>query len=331
MSSLVRINQTRASLPWLTPPASISRFSLVPEDQRHRPRPQATGEGESAQPSGEHGVGGVISNVFQGLSRFFLGGEERQHGSDDAHPDSQHAEDHRNDAAQHNEVTGSRPPGSFSRPVSPTVDEDPDQAIPGPSNNTTVSSDDPAQVQPTESIPADNHPQSSVPLADGRNNGPSANPSDNSASRFIPSFFDQRSGSPLAYGTARSPGLMGTASYFGRVSSPPAQDRINNINTSSERNLPHSSDPARDQPGSSSAATIPSRSPSTVLSHTQNQSDATIEEQSAPQPSPHPVYPTLIPAEHRERHARREAMLRQAEGREQQSTGEAGGDHTLPE
>lgn len=329
MPRLVRVDRTHASLPSLTLPAFTSRFSLVPEDARHRPRPEAPGEGESTNASGEHGVGGVISNVFQGLSRFFLGGEERPHGSDEAHPDAQGTADGRNDAAQHNDSTTSRPPGSFPRSVSPTVDQDPDQAIPESSNTATAISGDPARSGSAVSGPADNHPQSSVPFTDGPNNGPSTNPSDNSASRFISSFFDQRSGSPLAHGNARSPGPMGTASYFGRVSSPPAQDRVNNTNTPSQRDLPHSSD--RNQPGSSSAATIPSHSPPTVISHTQNQFDNAVEEQPARQPSPHPVYPTLIPAEHRERHARREAMLRQAEGHDEQSTDEAGGTHALPE
>ncbi|GHJ85054.1 hypothetical protein NliqN6_1456 [Naganishia liquefaciens] len=321
-------------VPWLKENGTcpVCRFSLVPQDQRNAPRPHPTGEGETVNASSEHGVGGVISNVFQGLSRFFLGGDERPHHQDEAHPGFQRTEDHRNDAAPRDDFMASRPPGSFPRPISPTVDEHPYQAIPASSSAATGSVDNTLQPAPS----AEDAHQSSASLS---TDNPDARPAemipDTSGSRFMSSVFDPRSGSPLARGNAASPGPIGTASYLGRVSSPPEQDRDNTGNTASRVDLPNPSTPNSSQmvlghDTATATSTHPPSSPSPSTSQTQNPASDPAREQ-ARQPSPHPVYPTSIPAEHRERHARREAMLRQAEGREEHFTGETGADHTLPE
>lgn len=343
---------------------SRSRFSLVPESERNRPRAQAHEEDTYANsplpsipnPLGEHGVGGVLNNVFHNISRFFTGGnEEHPPGQDDNtnNPAEQRQENHptaRSDSA----ASASHPPGAFPRPVSPTVDDHPDHPI-----NTRSNATDDSHVtlnptnQPVNPFDRARTPEHASPdHEDVRDmDRPQQTASaDNSASRFLSNLFEQRGGSPLS-GTSnpRSPGPMGTASYFGRTSSPPQFLRnTSNPPSGPNRVIPDAS--ASEQPADASLITSqsdsqekknsvqpPAVSPSIIserrdtasTEETSPNSEQNKPEQHPQQNSHEPIYPTLIPAEYRERQARREAMIREQEERSERSQGHPTDEHAV--
>jgi hypothetical protein len=171
-----------------------------------------------------------------------------------------------------------------------------------------------------------------------------------SAARFLTNLFDQRGGSPLSGSShPQSPGPMGTASYFGRTSSPPQFVR-NPSNppfvptrdfpsTSNQEPRPNASSPA---PHSQSPETKETATPSSI-SHLPNSetnnttkteeshpaSDQSKHEQQTQEVPQEPIYPTVIPAEYRERQARREAMIREQEQRSERTRGDSTDEHTV--
>ncbi|KAJ9110276.1 hypothetical protein QFC19_001679 [Naganishia cerealis] len=319
---------------------------VLPESERNRPRTQAQQENAHANsplppipnPLGEHGVGGVINNVFHNISRFFTGGDE-QHAGHDENVNSTEQEGRASVSAESagSATSTSNPPGAFPRPVSPTVDDHPDHPINIRSNGTDNSHD--TRTSTTQNATSSDRatlPEHAVPdhedVRDMARLQPDAS-ADNSAARFISSLFDQRGGSPLSgNGNPRSPGPMGTASYFGRTSSPPHFIR-NPSNPPLGSNRDFSGTSVSERPSSvilteaqgqsrETSSSIPSPS---VAEHSGANADTTArteephstseqdKDQQHLQVSPMPTYPTVIPAEYRERQARREAMIREQE------------------
>jgi hypothetical protein len=278
-------------------PSAPSRFSLVPEEQRNRPHTQTSGD----HASGEQGAGGIISNVFQGISRFFLGGEDQHHEPDHAHSEPQRTEGNQ-EAARHGSAS-ERPPGSFPRAVSPTVDEDPDQAVHDLLNRAVRSGF--ASTSGAQGL-TDERPSARPSLHDN----PHAHPqtvSGNSAA--VSNIYDQSS--------STSVGNSNTTTSS-------TQDRGPG-SSSAEREVPRSSaaqDGAKHELDSSRAR--PSSSSNTNSANHPNDESGPHESETTRTHSPHPIYPTLIPAEHLQRHARREAELREAEARRHRADGSAG-------
>lgn len=282
-----------------------SRFSLVPADQRTRPHPQTSGD----HASGEQGAGGIISNVFQGISRFFLGGEDQHHEPDHAHSDAQRTEGNR-DSARHGNAS-ERPPGSFPRAVSPTVEEHPDQAVHDLSNRTS-GADGSGSMSGGQNA-TDERP-SARPLSSDNPHAPPETPSDNSAARFA-SSFDQRSG------TSGGNIVPASSSTENRGSGTSPTEREVSRSSAPRDGAEHGTDP--------SAAPALSAIPNTSSTN-QPDNQSPYETEPSRHHSPHPVYPTLIPAEHLQRHARREAELREAQERRQR-TGDLASDEGVLE
>jgi hypothetical protein len=280
-------------------PSLLSRFSLVPEEQRSRPHPQPSGD----HASGEQGAGGIISNVFQGISRFFLGGEDQHHEPEHAHSEPQRMEG--NQEAARRESASERPPGSFPRAVSPTVDEHPDQAVHDSSNRTDGSagfgSTSGAQGPTDERL-------SARPSSTDNRPAQSETPPGNTVDGFA-SSADQRNGSLLGNSnTASSP-------TENRGSGDSSAERQGSCSAGPQDGAEHELDSSRSRP---------SPSPDTNPVNQSNHESGPNEIVTTRHHSPHPIYPTLIPAEHLQRHARREAELREAEARRQQTDGSAG-------
>jgi hypothetical protein len=251
-----------------------------------------------------------------------MGGEEHpEHEGTDAHGEGQ--------------AGGARP----VRSVSPTVDEDEDHPI------RLVTPD---RAEASSTTQAADHP-TSPETTNAQTEASTAHPADVSAARFISSLFHQRSGSPMGGDAAGSPGPMGTASYFGRTGSERGVNRSSPAPEVGERReagtagslLSGISGTTSVQPQADASTTNDQSSPAQAEEATTpgpraESSSATTAEASAPndtqqQPHhPHPVYPTVIPAEHLERMARREAMLRVAEQR-QRSTDRSTGEHSVDE
>ncbi|KAJ9098230.1 hypothetical protein QFC21_004559 [Naganishia friedmannii] len=359
MSGLVRVSRGHLEMLYSDKriPVLFSRFSLVPESERDRPRPQAHEENTHTNsplpsipnPLGEHGVGGVINNVFHNISRFFTGGTEEHsaYHQENTSTAPQRQENHPTEGVQP-ASSASHPPGAFPRPVSPTVDDHPDHPTNTGSNatdnsrNTETSSTQ--HATPSERATASEHASSDhedVCDVDRRHPTISA---DNSAARFLSNLFDQRGGSPLSGNVnPLSPGPMGTASYFGRTSSPPQfVQSPSNPPLVPDRDVPATSDQGRQSTASATAPPTGSQEnkntvqSSSISQSTDSQANNTarteelhpVPEQNKheiqPQEAPHePIYPTLIPAEYRERQARREAMIRAQEERSGRSRGDS--------
>lgn len=243
-----------------------SRFSLVPEDQRTRPTPTSTNaphdehpQHEQQQPFTGQGVTGVLGNVFQNISRFFLGGEE-----------------HRADADGHEVRSGGGERQPPRRPVSPTVEEHADHPIGDDHQAAATASPARAADLPT--------PATENSALEGRTG-------------------NSRDGERSLSGTSANAGVQTPT----------------NAATTDEQSSP------------SPRATNP------TAPEQQESSLSATDEASAPHDAdqephhPHPVYPTIIPAEHLERHARREAMLRDSERQRDQSADGSGAEHSLAE
>lgn len=265
-----------------------------------------------------------------------MGGEEH-------HEQQERAARIEGEAHGASQASPDRPPGSFPRSVSPTVDEHPDQRMPDDTHREEHAETD----EPTSSTRnAADHP--TQPETTPGASSASADAADTSAARFISSLFHQRSGSPLGGNGAHSPGPMGTALHLGRTASsqsvnrtsptPPAvpeKETTRSLTdgpsiTGGEASLQSGNDSSTRNPNSQSSSGPPIEN--TTTSGSRNES--TIHDDAEQPHHPHPVYPTVIPTEHLERHARREAMLREAE-RERERTsdgsGASGAGHPLSE
>lgn len=242
----------------------------------------------------------------------------------EAHEQGEHA-----DARTEGEAAAER---AFPRSVSPTVEEHPDHPIredthrggPAgiPASTSTV--ENPAEPPPETGNNVIRQHESSSPDA-----------ADTSAARFISSLFHQRSGSPSGGNGARSPGPMGTASHLGRTASsqsvnerssdPPAVANRGMTENSTERSANARGEATRLSETNESSSNRDNGQASFGHPITDSTASSSIDETTvshdAEQPHhPHPVYPTVIPAEHLERHARREAMLREAERQRERSS-----------
>lgn len=274
-----------------------------------------------------------------------MGGEE-QHGNQDHATDSstRPAEEAHNTSGPEGNASASHPPGAFPRSVSPTLEEHPDNPIPDDANSDVRPSARPASTSASQT-PAEPVRRETTNNA---NPQPPDTAADTSAARFISSLFHQRSASPLGNNSPRSPGPMGTASHLGRTSSSPTFIRSpSNPPFVPTRDFPASSaapigdaddasGPQRDTDHSTSSADAqpPAASPAEQATVSRaGPTDSTNENDGQRQPphSPHPIYPTVIPAEHLERHARREALMRQSERQQEGSSDESGAGHTLSE
>jgi hypothetical protein len=249
----------------------------------------------------------------------------------EAHEQEEHA-DARTDREARGAMGGSPPPGAFPRSVSPTVEEHPDYPI----------REDAHRGGP-ERIPASTSTvenPAEPPLGTGNNvirqhETPSPDAADTSAARFISSLFHQRSASPSSGNGACSPGPMGTASHLGRTASSqsgnersmdsPAVTNGEATENSTEGSANARGEGTRLPETNESSSNPPNGQATTGPPITDTTASSSIDENTvshdAEQPHhPHPVYPTVIPAEHLERHARREAMLREAERRRERSS-----------
>lgn len=251
----------------------------------------------------------------------------------EAHEQGEHA-DARTDGEAHGATGGSPPPGAFPRSVSPTVEEHPDHPI-----REDTHRDGPAGMPPSTST-VENPAEPSVLPETGNNvirqhESPSPDAADTSAARFISSLFHQRSESPSSSNGARSPGPMGTASHLGRTASSqsvnerssdlPAVANRGMTENSTERSanvlgeatrLPETNE-SSSNPANGQASSGPVAEDATTA---RSREESSIHDDAVQPHHPHPVYPTVIPAEHLERHARREAMLREAERQRQRSS-----------
>ncbi|KAJ9117548.1 hypothetical protein QFC22_004398 [Naganishia vaughanmartiniae] len=289
--------------------------------------------------------------------KFFTGGnEEHPAGNQESTSSSTQRQENQPEESAESASSTSRPPGAFPRPVSPTVDDHPDHPIntisyaTNHSHTTTTSSNQHANPSPDRATRSE---QPSPDHEDVRDvdRPHSAPPADTSAARFLSNLFEQPGGSPLS-GNAhpRSPGPMGTASYFGRTSSPPQFIRNpSNPPFVPNRDFPSTSAPERE---SNHTSTVPrnesqenkdsvpplsvSQPPNSEPNNTARTetphpaSEQNKHDQQAQQDPHEPIYPTVIPAEYRERQARREAMIReQEEQRSGRSEGESTDEHTV--
>jgi hypothetical protein len=238
--------------------------------------------------------------------------------------------------------------------MSPTVDDHPDHPIdtrPSATENSynTAPSANQHETRPDRATASEH---ASLDHEDVRevDRSQSTTATDTSAARFLTNLFDQRGGSPLSGSShPRSPGPMGTASYFGRTSSPPQFVRnpsnppfVLTRDFPSTSNQEPRSDASSPAPHSQSPETKDTATPSSI-SHPPNSetnntttteeshpaSDQSKHEQQTQEVPQEPIYPTVIPAEYRERQARREAMIREQEQRSERTRGDSTDEHTV--